>query len=704
LQNLPLIPWGKPHFFKQKFYSFVSNSCIVSYFLVAIFTEFILFVSFPLSFDQDYFTIEAMKASELRQKYLAFFKNKGHAIMPSASLVPENDPTTLFTGSGMQPMLPYLLGQKHPLGTRIADSQKCFRSQDIEEVGDNRHTTYFEMLGNWSLGDYYKEEQLAWFFEFLTRELGLDPQRLYVSVFAGNQKLSIPRDDESVGIWQKLFGEKGIEAKAVDKADINGMQGGRIFYYDESKNWWSRAATPRAMPVGEPGGPDSEVFYDFGAELKIHEHSSYQNQPCHPNCNCGRFLEIGNSVFMAYQKTPSGFAPLPKKNVDFGGGLERILASVNGNPDIFTIDLFRPLICHLEEISGKKYQGNEEDKKPFRVIADHVRAAVMLAADGVFPSNKDQGYFSRRLLRRSIRYAKTLGIEKNFLSDLVPVVADMYQNDYANVKQNEKNIVQAFHDEEEKFRKTLGRGLKIALAEQVKIDVQVKVKVAQANEDLRKKFSGKVAFDLYQTYGFPIEMTIEIAKEKGMEVDLAGFEKAKREHQELSRRGAQQKFAGGLLDHSEKTTRLHTATHLLHEALRRVLGPQVKQAGSNITPERLRFDFTHQDKLSEEELQKIAKLVNEIVQKNLLVVQETMSLDKAKKQGALALFGQKYGEKVKVYKIVDPSLPAGGSGQAYSIEVCGGPHVVKTGELGKFRILKQENIGKGIRRIRAVLE
>lgn len=611
--------------------------------------------------------------NQLRQKYLDFFKLQGHAVIPSSPLVPENDPTTLFTGSGMQPMVPYLLGQEHPLGKKITDSQKCFRSQDIEEVGDNRHTTFFEMLGNWSLGTYFKKEQLRWFFTFLTEEVGLDPQRLFVTVFRGKEDIGIPRDDESVTIWQQLFQEKNIDAKDVDLAEKNGMQGGRIFYYDQTKNWWSRAGEPANMPVGEPGGPDSEVFYDFGADRKLHEQSEFRDLPCHVNCDCGRFLEIGNSVFMEYIRTEKGFEPLPQKNVDFGGGLERILAAVTNDPDVFKTDAFQLLISKLEELNGKKYE-NGETQSSFRVIADHVKAATMLAADGVFPSNKQQGYFSRRLLRRAIRFGHLLGIEQAFLADLVPVIAELYEDAYSEVAKQVTTISKQFEEEEKKFRKTLAKGMR----EIEKIE----------------KLDGHIAFRMYETYGFPLELTQEIAEEKGQVVNVDQFKEEFEKHKELSRTASSGMFKGGLADQSAETIRFHTATHLLHAALRKLLGTSVQQKGSNITAERLRFDFSFDRALTDEEKQQVENQVNVWVQESLPVTKQMMKKEDALKSGAVAFFIEKYPDEVSVYTIgkdVEKDW--------ISKEFCGGPHVKNTSEIGKLKIQKEQAVSAGVRRI-----
>lgn len=618
-----------------------------------------------------------MNTNELREKYLEFFKGKGHKRISSASLLPENDPTTLFTSSGMQPMVPYLLGEKHPLGVRITDSQKCFRTQDIEEVGDNRHTTFFEMLGNWSLGDYFKEEQIPWFFEFITKIVGLDPSRIYVTVFRGKENLSLPRDEKSAQIWQKLFESIGMDAKIINDP-FYGVQDGRIFYYDEGKNWWSMSGKPENMPAGQPGGPDTEVFWDFGIELGLHEKSRWAEEACHPNCDCGRFMEIGNNVFMEYLKTGLGFELLPQSNVDFGGGLERIMAAKNDIPDVFLIDVFDKMRETLENLSGKSY-GSKDVQESFRVIMDHLRAVTFLISDGAYPSNKDQGYFTRRLVRRAVRYASKIGIEGNFCGDLASSVINSYQNAYPELLRNKDKILNELSKEEDKFRKTLKTGLK------------------HFESLSNKNISGKDAFDLYQTYGFPIEMTEELALELGKLVDMTGFNEELANHQDLSRKGAEQKFKGGLVDSGEMSTKYHTTTHLLHTALRKVLGEQVEQKGSNITAERLRFDFSYSEKLSDDQVSQVEMLVNDAINSNLPVDFKEMSVEEAKSQGAIGLFGDKYGDKVKVYTVGDES-------QTASKEICGGPHVENTGSLGKFKIAKQEAVSAGVRRIKAVLE
>lgn len=617
-----------------------------------------------------------MTPDQLRQKYLDFFARQGHAIVPSAPLVPENDPTTLFTGSGMQPMVPYLLGEKHPKGTRITDSQKCFRSQDIEEVGDNRHTTFFEMLGNWSLGDYFKKEQLRWFFEFLTKEVGLDPQRLFVTVFSGSEELGIPRDTESVAIWKELFKEVGIEATDVDNAERDGIQGGRIFYYGEKKNWWSRSGVPANMPSGEPGGPDSEVFFDFGAELKLHENSPFQNEPCHVNCDCGRFLEIGNSVFMQYQKQDDGsFKELPQKNVDFGGGLERILAVQNNKRDVFETELFSEIIAQIEQTTGKKYQAAH--KPQMRVIADHLKAAVFLIKDGVVPSNKTQGYFLRRLIRRATVKLHQLGGSLN-PSSLFTIadrgVLQTYDGVYFDRRVDRDLIDRVLSEEATKFSKSLDKGLRF-FEKQDKVD-------------------GKVAFDLYQTYGFPLEITIEMAQQKHEQVDVDQFKAEFEKHKDLSRSASAGMFKGGLADHSEVTTKYHTATHLLQAALRKVLGTHVQQKGSNITGERLRFDFSHNAPMTTEQQQEVEKLVNDWIKADLPVTMQLMQKQDALRSGAIAFFIEKYPDQVSVYTIgKDPEH------DWISKEFCGGPHVKSTGEIGPIKLTKEQSASAGVRRV-----
>jgi len=622
-----------------------------------------------------------MGSNEIREKYLNFFKERGHSIIPSSSLVPENDPTTLFVGSGMQPLIPYLLGERHPMGSRLVNSQKSFRADDIEEVGDNRHTTFFEMLGNWSLGDYFKEEQLSWFFEFLTEELRLDPQKLYVTVFSGdeeNEENNIPKDEESIGILKRLFKEKGIEAKDIELGTEEtgyekGMQGGRIFSYGAKKNWWSRAGVPSNMPSGEPGGPDSEVFFDFGTP-----HNVAYGINCHPNCDCGRFMEIGNSVFMEYKKKEDGsFEKLKQRNVDFGGGLERITAVVNKNADVFKIDTLSVIIEKLEELSRKKY---EDNLISFRVVADHIRGAAFMIGDGVLPSNTERGYIVRRLLRRAVRHADIIGIKEGTLTLLTEPLIAAYQGVYQELESKKEEIEKNIQEEEKRFRATLQKGLK------------------EFEKISSRNITGKEAFDLYQTYGFPLDITLELAKEKGVTVDTASFQQEFAQHQEVSRTAAEGKFKGGLADASYETTKLHTANHLLLAALREVLGDHVHQRGSNITAERIRLDFSHGQKVTPEELQKVEDLVNEKIQEGLDMVRREMPKEEAVKLGAEMEFGVKYGDVVSVYVAQDQK------GGVFSKEFCGGPHVKNTSELGTFKITKEEAVSAGVRRIRAVLE
>ncbi|OGG77088.1 hypothetical protein A3F56_03000 [Candidatus Kaiserbacteria bacterium RIFCSPHIGHO2_12_FULL_55_13] len=641
-----------------------------------------------------------LTVNEIRTKYFEFFKARGHTVIPSASLVPLNDPTTLFTGSGMQPLITYLLGAPHPEGNRLVNSQKSFRAEDIEEVGDNRHTTFFEMLGNWSLGDYFKKEQLPWFFEFLTDEVGIDASRLYVTVFIGDEKNNVPRDTESADIWKELFAKKGIEAKVVEigsEADGYrlGMQGGHIFYYDAKKNWWSRAGVPENMPAGEPGGPDSEVFYDFGTP-----HDPAFGAECHPNCDCGRFMEIGNSVFMQYIKTHStgsgqaGFALLPKQNVDFGGGLERIAAAAQGDPDVFRTDVFWDVITLLEHFSGKQYDDSRY-KRSFRIVADHMRAAVFMLGDGVRPSNTDRGYILRRLLRRASLHAQKIGISAEKADDSMlvrsaTIILEKYDEAYPELAADEvyDMVADEVWKEEVQFGHALVKGMK---------EFEKTAAVGH--------ISGEQAYVLFTTYGFPFEMTLEIAKERNIDVDEDGFKLEMKKHQELSRAGSEQKFKGGLADHSEKTTQLHTAHHLLLKALQMVLGPQVKQRGSNITSERLRIDFSYGAKMTKEQIAAVEKVVNEKIAEALPVMRSTLPRDEAEVLGAEHEFGAKYPDMVSVYSIG----PRGGNEvkpqyeRAFSIEFCGGPHVGNTSELGTFKVQKEEAVAAGIRRIKAVL-
>lgn len=598
-------------------------------------------------------------------------------------------------------MIAYLLGEPHPSGNRLTDSQKCFRSQDIEEVGDNRHTTFFEMLGNWSLGDYFKAEQIPWMWNFLTDTevgLGLDPQHLYFTCFRGNETLNIPRDTESAETWQKLFAEKGIDAKIVDFPERDGMQGGKIFYYDEKKNWWSRAGVPSKMPVGEPGGPDTEMFWDFAPQcgdnhLNGDSDKAKWGEVCHVNCDCGRFMEIGNNVFMQYRKIETGFEELPQKNVDFGAGLERMAAAVINNPDVFAIDIFQDIIKKLSELSGKTYGTDERTVYAFRVIADHIRAATFLINDGAFPSNKDQGYFTRRLIRRAVRYANNLEIKQNFCADLAQNIAEKYQTAYPDLFAKIDSVKAELDKEETKFKRTINDGIK---------------KFAELTKNLSAGTSipTEQVFDLYQSYGFPFEITQELAAERGLAVDETAFRAEVKKHQEQSRAGSEQKFKGGLIDHSDMSVKYHTATHLLHSAVLEILGPHAVQKGSNITPERLRFDFAHNDKLTDEQLKKIEDLVNAAIKRDYPVSFQIIPIAEARAKKAIGLFGDKYEEMVKVYTIGDPSeiAVADPTAPCFSREFCGGPHVEHTNLIGHFKILKEEAISAGIRRIKAIAE
>lgn len=598
-----------------------------------------------------------MTSKEIKEKYLNFFINKKHVQISSAPLVLEGDPTTLFTSSGMQPLVPYFKGETHVAGKRLVDFQPSLRLQDIEEVGDNRHTTFFEMLGNWSLGDYWKNEQLSWIYEFLTVELDIPKEKLCFSVFEGTKY--IPRDNETYDILLRL-----------------GISKDKICFYGIEKNWWSRFGSPKEMPVGEIGGPDAEIFYDFGEEHKFHERYIEKDKPCHPNCNCGRYLEIGNSVFMQYEKlNDDSLGELAQKSVDFGGGLERITMAVNNEPDVFKTDLYNPLIKQLEAQLKVRYDSDDEIKKSLRIIADHIKASTFLISEGVKPGNKLQEYVLRKLLRRSV--FKTYRIKPEFDSkdfkSLVDIVAGIYPDYFKNI--NKEDISSDVSLEVRKFRYSIEKGYK----ETEKIS----------------KLDGKNAFYLYETYGFPLELTEEIAVDRGQKVDKKIFEEEFEKHKNLSRTASSGMFKGGLSDASEEVTKLHTATHLLHKALRMVLGEHVGQKGSNITSERLRFDFSHEQKLSVEELKKVEDLINEQIEKDLPVTFETKSLADAKNESALAFFGEKYGEKVKIYTVGDSK------GNWYSKEVCGGPHVSSTKKIGRVKIIKQEKVGAGIVRIYA---
>ena len=626
-----------------------------------------------------------MDANTIRKKFLDFQVKNGHKVIQPAPLVLEGDPTTLFTGSGMQPLLPFLLGKEHPLGTRLCDSQPSMRLQDIEDVGDPRHTTVFEMLGNWSLGDYFKEEQIRNFFKFLTEEVGLDPEKIYVTCFIGNEKYGIPKDTEAAEIWQKVFEEAGVEAKiaeigTAEEGDKRGVKPGeRIFFYDDHENWWSRGGGCESTPIGDPCGPDSEVFYDFGDDKQDVEKYGL----AHPASDGARFMEIGNSVFMQYKRNEDGtFSELEKKNVDFGAGLERITAASIGSFDVFKISLMKPIIDKLEKISGKSYDNNTDE---MRVIADHIRGAYLLAAEGLTPSNKAQGYAMRRLLRRAILRALDLGISDNFLAEIVPIVADNYKELPDSILTHREVALEVMLREESAFRKTLNKGLK-------------ELRKLMNNH---KILDGKDIFMLQDTYGFPFELSVEECYREGIELSegyRAEFEEALKEQRERSQTASKGMFKGGLEDHGEMTVKYHTATHLLLAALQKLVAPDICQRGSNITADRVRFDFNLDHKMTPEEITKVEEQVNEWIKADLPVVFD--EYDKAYARDTLKAHGQfwdKYPDVLKVYTIGDFENPI-------SREVCGGPHVEHTGVLGTFKIKKEESSSAGVRRIKAVLE
>lgn len=591
---------------------------------------------------------------EIRKIYKKYWENLNHKEIPSISLVPENDPTTLFTTAGMQPLIPYLLGDSHSLGKRLFNIQKCFRSQDIEEVGDNRHDTFFEMIGNWSLGDYFKEEQLEWAFNFFTKELGLDKNKLYVTVFEGTQE--VPKDIESYEIWKKL-----------------GIAEDHIFFYGSSKNWWSRSGIPENMPDGEIGGPDSEIFYDFGVE-----HNKKFGEKCHPNCDCGRFLEIGNSVFIQYIKNNGKLVELKNKNVDFGGGLERILAALKNNPDIFLTDLFMPIISEIENEMNIKYS-DDLVKNKIRIIADHLKSATMLLSDGVYPSNKLQGYVLRRLIRRSAVKFYQLTNKTPDLSKFIKIVnsiLDLYNGIYFEKEKIQENILNLLGDEINRFNKTLEKGIK----EIQKLET----------------IDGKKAFDLYQSVGFPFEITEELFLEKGIKINRGEFKKEFEKHKEISRTASSGMFKGGLADNNEKTVKFHTCAHILLQVLKEKYGEEVRQEGANITGERLRFDFRLLHKPDDVEKQDIENKINEIIKKEIPVFFEDLSKEEALKIGANAFFKEKYPDKVKVYFIGNNKEDLS---KNWSKEFCGGPHVKNTSEIERITVKKIEKIGANIMRV-----
>ena len=644
-------------------------------------------------------------ANELRSLFLRFFEEKGHARIPSASVIPENDPTVLFTTAGMHPLVPYLMGEKHPMGNRLTDVQKCIRTGDIDEVGDPSHLTFFEMLGNWSLGDYFKEQMIPWSWEFLTSPdwLGLDPDKLAFTVFEGDA--DAPRDEEAANLWR-----------------AQGVKDDHLFYLPKKHNWWGPAG------ITGPCGPDTEMFI-------------IRDQPpcgpdCSPACSCGRYLEIWNDVFMQYEKQADGtFIPLKQKNVDTGMGLERTYCVLMGANTVYETEIFAGILGKIEELSGKKYGESEEVTRAIRIISDHMRTATFIIGDdrGVTPSNVDQGYVLRRLIRRAVRHGMKLGMPAGFTCEIARVIIDQYKDVYPELSRNGEHTLEQLKLEEERFQRTLKKGqaefekvwgnmarrkeaftaLKANRADADAVAAALRVlppspdnkpiieqvkdgTISDAALDSLlaecEKMDGRSAFKLYDTYGFPIEITCEMAAEKGITVDVAGFDERFKKHQENSHAGAEQRFKGGLQDHSEQTTKLHTATHLLHAALRKVLGPEVAQKGSNITPERLRFDFSFGRKMTEEEKAEVERLVNEYIQAGAPITCEEMTVAEAKAQGAIGLFESKYGERVKVYTMGE-----------FSKEICGGPHASNTGDLKSFKIKKEEASSAGVRRIKAVI-
>lgn len=593
-----------------------------------------------------------MTANELRKKFIDFFVSKGHVQISGASVIPENDPTVLFTTAGMHPLVPYILGQAHPSGKRLTDYQKCIRTGDIDSVGDPHHLTCFEMLGNWSLGDYFKQEMIPWSFEFLTKELGIPAEKLSVTVFEGEE--GIPRDTESAELWHKM-----------------GIPYERIYFMPREDNWWG--------PAGETGpcGPDTEMFIDTGRPAC--------GPDCKPGCHCGKYFEVWNDVLMGYKKTADGkFVEMERKCIDTGMGIERTIAILQGKKSVYETEVMQPILKKITELSGVNYGADEKTDVSMRIIADHIRTSTFILGDqrGCTPSNVGQGYILRRLIRRAVRNGKNLGIEGAFLAKVAEVVVDLYGEPYPELVENKERVYKELTAEEAKFSETLEKGEK-----------QFEKMTYFLEKQGVKEIAGGSAFKLYDTYGFPIEITKDLAAEKGFTVDVKGFEEAFAKHQELSRTAAAGDFKSGLADHSEETTALHTATHMLQAALRQVLGNHVGQKGSNITPERLRFDFTHNDKMTPEQIKQVEDIVNEQISKDLQVKVETMSPEEAVKTGAVAFFSNKYGEQVTVYSI-----------GSFSKEVCAGPHVTHTGDMGHFRILKEESSSAGVRRIKAVLE
>ena len=594
--------------------------------------------------------MKSYNSSELRSMFLKFFKDHGHAVISSASVIPENDPTVLFTTAGMHPLVPYLMGAKHPAGNRLTDVQKCVRTGDIDDVGDFSHLTFFEMLGNWSLGDYFKEQMIPWSWEFLTSPeyLGLPKDRLAFSVFAGDA--DCPRDEESAQLWRDC-----------------GVADDHIFFLPKENNWWGPAG------ITGPCGPDTEMFIITDKEPC--------GPDCSPACSCGRYLEIWNDVFMQYNKKADGtFEPLQQKNVDTGMGLERTICVLNGKKSVYETDLFAGILQKISELSGKQYGSDDETTRAFRIIADHMRTSTFIMGDdrGVSPSNVDQGYVLRRLIRRAVRYGMGIGMPEGFTGEVAKVIIEQYKDVYPELKRNEAFVLEQLSLEESRFARTLKQGNR---------EFEKLVEKVQDGQ-----IDGVSAFHLYDTYGFPVEMTQELARERGLTVDMDGFHECFRKHQATSQAGAEQRFKGGLADHSEQSARLHTATHLMHAALRKVLGPEVAQKGSNITAERLRFDFSFGRKMTKEELAEVERLVNEAIESHTPITCEEMTVAQAKEQGAIGLFESKYGEQVKVYTM-----------GPYSKEICGGPHAQNTGDLVSFKIKKEESSSAGVRRIKAVI-
>ncbi len=593
-------------------------------------------------------------SESLRTLYLKFFESKGHKIIPSASLIPENDPTVLFTTAGMHPLVPYLLGEKHPAGNRLCDVQKCVRTGDIDEVGDSSHCTFFEMLGNWSLGDYFKNEMIPWSFEFLTSPeyLGIPVEDIAVTCFAGDD--DCPKDGESAALWEKC-----------------GILPRNIYFLPKSGNWWGPAGTTG------PCGPDTEMHI-----IRNHKEADKLGAYDFDNAPAGTFLEVWNDVFMQYNKNAEGkYEPLKQKNVDTGMGLERTLCILNGKASVYETDIFENAIAEIERLTGCRYGESEEVTKAFRVVLDHVRTATFMLGDtkGIVPSNTDQGYILRRIIRRAVRFGRNIGLPQGALNNVSKTIIAKYADVYPELAVNSARVYEELEKEENKFSKTLQQGLR-------------EFEKATACIAAGGVIDGVTAFHLYDTYGFPVEITCEMAREKGLNVDVGGYEAAYAEHQEKSRAGSEAKFACGLADHKEETTRLHTATHLLHAALKKVCSPDIQQKGSNITEERLRFDFNFSRKLTSEEVAEVENLVNAQIKADVPVVMREMSLEQAREEGFTGLFESKYGETVKTYSI-------GG----FSKEICGGPHASRTGELGTFKIAKQENVSAGVKRIKAVL-